>query len=56
MQYPLYWLTSQTVDSLVDDYLTLFDTIYREFLDIFVYKESLLIAGQEQKVISLIRT
>jgi len=57
MQHPPYWLTSQTVDGLVGEQLTLFDEIYREFLDIFAHEEALLLpATQEQQAASLSRT
>jgi hypothetical protein len=56
MQHPPYWLTSQTVDGLVDDHFTVFDKMYREFLDIFQHEEALLVASQEQKPTTLFRT
>ncbi|KIM93093.1 hypothetical protein OIDMADRAFT_46378 [Oidiodendron maius Zn] len=57
MQHPPYWLTSQTVDGLVDDHLTLFEKTYREFLDAFAHEEALLLLpGQEQQAASLLRT
>lgn len=57
MQHPPYWLTSQTVDGLVDEQLTLFDETYREFLDIFAVEEArLLPATQEQQAAPLLRT
>lgn len=50
MQHPPYWLTSQSVDGLVDEHLTLFDEIYKEFLDAFAHEEAqLLPATQEQE-------
>ena len=45
-----YWLTSQTVDGLADDHLTLFDRKYREFANIFAHGEAfLLTTSQERK-------
>lgn len=56
MQHPPHWLTSQAVDGLVDDHLSVFDKTYREFLDIFEQEEALLMASQDQKPTSLLRT
>jgi hypothetical protein len=55
MQHPPYWLTSQTVDGLVDEQLTLFDKIYREFLDIFAHEEALLLPDAQEQQASLLR-
>ena len=43
MRHLPYWLTSQAVDGLVRERLTLFDEIYREFLDIYACEEVLLL-------------
>jgi hypothetical protein len=57
MQHPQYWLTSQSVDDLVDEELTLFDNVYREFLEIFAQEEALFLpAAQEHQAKPLLRT
>jgi Ser/Thr protein kinase RdoA (MazF antagonist) len=56
MQHPPYWLTSQSVDGLVRDRLTLFEEVYREFLDIFAREEALLLPaapGEHQHLYSI---
>lgn len=55
MQHPPYWLTSQSIDGLVDEQLTLFDKTYREFLDIFEHEESLLLPAAQEQEASLLR-
>ena len=57
MQHPPHWLTSQSVDGLHGEQLSLFDEVYREFLDIFGQEEALLLsATQELPIASLPRT
>ena len=57
MQHPPHWLTSQSVDGLDGEQLSLFDEVYREFLDIFGQEEALLLsATKELTIASLPRT
>lgn len=57
MQHPPYWLTGQSVDGLQGEQLTLFDEVYREFLDVFAHEEALLLPGpRESQKIPLSRT
>jgi hypothetical protein len=56
MQHPPYWLTSQTVDSLADEELALFEEKYSEFHEIFAREEALQSLGSdEQPLVSLSR-
>jgi hypothetical protein len=49
MRHPPYWLTSQTVDGLVREQLTLFGEIYKEFLDVFACEEAVLLPDTQNE-------